>query len=131
MPLLRRELPAEIVFIERKVYFSMYKSDMFTKGSVTEKESNYNMQVLLSTPIWVLSQILFYGASFGIDRGCTRLTYGSLRRAARSRSRTERCSSFGVMRITSPLWCCDQLFRRTGDMQWLGRLYPKAAAYLR
>jgi len=30
-----------------------------------------------------------------------------------------------------PLWCCDQLFRRTGDMQWLGRLYPKAAAYLR
>ena len=30
-----------------------------------------------------------------------------------------------------PLWCCDQLFRRTGDMHWLGRLYPKAAAYLR
>lgn len=30
-----------------------------------------------------------------------------------------------------PLWCCDQLFRRTGDMLWLRRLYPKAAAYLR
>ena len=30
-----------------------------------------------------------------------------------------------------PLWCCDQLFRRTGDLNWLGRLYPKAAAYLR
>jgi len=30
-----------------------------------------------------------------------------------------------------PLWCCDQLFRRTGDMEWLRRLYPKAAAYLR
>jgi hypothetical protein len=29
-----------------------------------------------------------------------------------------------------PLWCCDQLFRRTGDLQWLRRLYPKAAAYL-
>jgi neutral trehalase len=29
------------------------------------------------------------------------------------------------------LWCCDQLFRRTGDIQWLGQLYPKAAAYLR
>jgi hypothetical protein len=35
------------------------------------------------------------------------------------------------MRTASPLWCCDQLFRRTGDMHWLGRLYPKAAAYLR
>src|SRR6266516_1496002 len=30
-----------------------------------------------------------------------------------------------------PLWCCDQLFRRTGDTHWLRRLYPKAAAYLR
>ena len=30
-----------------------------------------------------------------------------------------------------PLWCCDQLFRRTGDMHWLGRLYPKVAAYMR
>jgi hypothetical protein len=30
-----------------------------------------------------------------------------------------------------PLWCCDQLFRRTGDMHWLKRLYPKAAAYVR
>src|SRR6266480_5968053 len=30
-----------------------------------------------------------------------------------------------------PLWCCDQLFRRTGDVHWLRRLYPKAAAYLR
>ncbi len=30
-----------------------------------------------------------------------------------------------------PLWCCDQFFRRTGDLQWLRRLYPGAAAYLR
>jgi hypothetical protein len=30
-----------------------------------------------------------------------------------------------------PLWCCDQLFRRTGDMHWLRRLYPKVAAYMR
>jgi hypothetical protein len=30
-----------------------------------------------------------------------------------------------------PLWCCDQLFQRTGDVHWLRRLYPKAAAYLR
>lgn len=30
-----------------------------------------------------------------------------------------------------PLWCCDQLFRRTGNLNWLCRLYPKAAAYLR
>ncbi len=29
-----------------------------------------------------------------------------------------------------PLWCCDQLFRRTGDLGWLRRLYPRAAAYL-
>src|SRR5207245_1432039 len=30
-----------------------------------------------------------------------------------------------------PLWCCDQILRRTGDLHWLRRLYPKAAAYLR
>jgi Trehalase len=30
-----------------------------------------------------------------------------------------------------PLWCCDQIFRRTGDRAWLRRLYPGAAAYLR
>lgn len=30
-----------------------------------------------------------------------------------------------------PLWCCDQLFRRTGDLDWLHRLYPPAAAFLR
>ncbi len=30
-----------------------------------------------------------------------------------------------------PLWCCDQLFRRTGDLEWLRRLYSKASAYLR
>lgn len=30
-----------------------------------------------------------------------------------------------------PLWCCDQLVRRTGDLHWLHRLYSKAAAYLR
>ncbi|MDQ2904257.1 MAG: pentapeptide repeat-containing protein [Chloroflexota bacterium] len=30
-----------------------------------------------------------------------------------------------------PLWCCDQIFRRTGDLHWLRRLYPGAAAYLR
>ena len=30
-----------------------------------------------------------------------------------------------------PLWCCDQLWRRTGDLSWLKRLYPGAAAYLR
>ena len=29
-----------------------------------------------------------------------------------------------------PLWCCDQIFRRTGDLSWLRRLYPPAAAYL-
>jgi mannosylglycerate hydrolase MGH1-like protein len=29
-----------------------------------------------------------------------------------------------------PLWCCDQLFRRTGDLGWLRRLYPRTAAYL-
>src|SRR5713101_6946640 len=30
-----------------------------------------------------------------------------------------------------PLWCCDQSVRRTSDLHWLRRLYPKAAAYLR
>jgi Mannosylglycerate hydrolase MGH1-like glycoside hydrolase domain len=30
-----------------------------------------------------------------------------------------------------PLWCCDLLFRRTGDLDWLRRLYPLAAAYVR
>lgn len=30
-----------------------------------------------------------------------------------------------------PLWCCDQLLRRTGDLRWLRRLYPAASAYLR
>ena len=30
-----------------------------------------------------------------------------------------------------PLWCCDSILRRTGDLHWLSRLYPKAAAYLR
>ncbi len=30
-----------------------------------------------------------------------------------------------------PLWCCDQIFRRTGDREWLRHLYPCAAAYLR
>ena len=51
-------------------------------------------------------------------------------RTARIRSRAETCSSFGGMRIASPLWCCDQLFRRTGDVEWLRRLNPKALAYL-
>ncbi|HZO73480.1 MAG TPA: trehalase family glycosidase [Ktedonobacteraceae bacterium] len=30
-----------------------------------------------------------------------------------------------------PVWCCHQLFLKTGDMQWLRRLYPGVAAYLR
>jgi len=30
-----------------------------------------------------------------------------------------------------PLWCCDQLFRRTGDLNWLRRLYPRALEYIR
>ena len=30
-----------------------------------------------------------------------------------------------------PLWCCDQVFRRSGDRAWLRRLYPGAADYLR
>ncbi len=35
------------------------------------------------------------------------------------------------MITASSLWCCDQLFRRTGEVHWLRRLYPRAAAYLR
>jgi len=35
------------------------------------------------------------------------------------------------MITASSLWCCDQLFRKTGDLSWLRRLYPRAAAYLR
>jgi hypothetical protein len=30
-----------------------------------------------------------------------------------------------------PIWCCDRILRRTGDLHWLRRLYPRAAAYLR
>ncbi|TMF43927.1 MAG: hypothetical protein E6I32_15895, partial [Chloroflexi bacterium] len=30
-----------------------------------------------------------------------------------------------------PIWCCNQIFRRTGDVQWLRRLYRGAAGYLR
>jgi len=30
-----------------------------------------------------------------------------------------------------PLWCADQLWRRSADTSWLQRLYPAAAAYLR
>ena len=30
-----------------------------------------------------------------------------------------------------PIWYCNQLFRKTGDLHWLRRLYPKASAYLR
>ena len=30
-----------------------------------------------------------------------------------------------------PLWCCDQMFRRTGDVNWLQRLFPRAAEYIR
>lgn len=30
-----------------------------------------------------------------------------------------------------PLWCCDKIFARTGDLRWLRRLYPGTAAYLR
>ncbi|MBX5451611.1 MGH1-like glycoside hydrolase domain-containing protein [Thermogemmatispora sp.] len=30
-----------------------------------------------------------------------------------------------------PLYCCDLLFRRSGNRAWLCRLYPAAAAYLR
>ena len=30
-----------------------------------------------------------------------------------------------------PLWCCQQLWLRSGDFSWLQRLYPGVAAYLR
>lgn len=30
-----------------------------------------------------------------------------------------------------PLWCCQQLWLRSGNLSWLKRLYPGAAAYLR
>jgi hypothetical protein len=30
-----------------------------------------------------------------------------------------------------PLWVCDQLWSRTGNLSWLKRLYPGAAAFLR
>lgn len=30
-----------------------------------------------------------------------------------------------------PLWVCDQLWRKTGNLSWLKRLYPGAAAFLR
>jgi hypothetical protein len=30
-----------------------------------------------------------------------------------------------------PVWCCDLLWHRTGDVRWLRRLYPRVAAYLR
>jgi len=30
-----------------------------------------------------------------------------------------------------PLWCCQQLWSRSGDIRWLKRLYPGAAAYMR
>jgi hypothetical protein len=30
-----------------------------------------------------------------------------------------------------PVWCCDRIFQRMGDLHWLGRLYPGVAAYLR
>lgn len=30
-----------------------------------------------------------------------------------------------------PIWCCDRILHRTGDLHWLRRLYPGAAAYLR
>jgi hypothetical protein len=30
-----------------------------------------------------------------------------------------------------PLWCCHQLWLRSGDIAWLRRLYPGAAAYMR
>lgn len=30
-----------------------------------------------------------------------------------------------------PVWCCDQLWRKTGDTRWLRRLYPNVAAYIR
>ncbi len=30
-----------------------------------------------------------------------------------------------------PVWCCERIFRRTGDIHWLKRLYPVVTAYLR
>lgn len=30
-----------------------------------------------------------------------------------------------------PLWCCNELWLRLGDSNWLARLYPGAAAYIR
>lgn len=30
-----------------------------------------------------------------------------------------------------PIWCCDRILRRTGDIHWLSQLYPGVAAYLR
>src|SRR5579875_1983499 len=30
-----------------------------------------------------------------------------------------------------PLWCCQQLWLKTGNLSWLQRLYPGAAAYVR
>lgn len=30
-----------------------------------------------------------------------------------------------------PLWCCDQIWYKTGNLAWLKRLYPGAAAFLR
>jgi hypothetical protein len=30
-----------------------------------------------------------------------------------------------------PIWCCNQIWLKTGDMHWLRRLYPHVAAYLR
>jgi hypothetical protein len=30
-----------------------------------------------------------------------------------------------------PIWCCDMVWRKTGNIAWLRRLYPHAAAYLR
>src|SRR6266702_3441261 len=30
-----------------------------------------------------------------------------------------------------PLWCCDQIWLRSGNLSWLQRLYPGAAAYVR
>lgn len=29
-----------------------------------------------------------------------------------------------------PIWCCHQIFLKTGNMHWLRRLYPRASAYI-
>jgi len=29
-----------------------------------------------------------------------------------------------------PIWCCEQIWRKTGDIRWLSHLYPRVAAYL-